>query len=161
MLIRDYQWQDCEEIVAMFKDTVINVNCRDYDDNQLQAWISGADLAQWHQTFMEHKTLVAIDEGHIVGFADMDYSGFLDRLYVHKNYQHRHIGTKLCDELEAWAWKNNISIIRTHASITAKPFYEKRGYKVIQEQLVRRGACQLKNYIMEKMKLDNKKRTQI
>lgn len=150
MLIRDYQWLDCEEMIELFKSTVINVNCRDYDADQLQAWINGADLGSWHQSFMEHKTLVAVEDGKIVGFADMDSSGFLDRLYVHKDYQHQNIGKMLCDELEAWAWQNDISLIRTHASITAKPFYEKRGYKVIQEQLVRRASCQLKNYIMEK-----------
>lgn len=150
MIIRDYQWQDCEEIIELFKDTVIHVNCKDYTADQLQAWIHGADLAEWHQSFMDHKTVVAMKDGKIVGFADMDNSGFLDRLYVHKDYQHQHIGKSLCDELEAWASQNEITSIRTHASITAKPFYEKRGYKTIQEQFVRRGACQLKNYIMEK-----------
>lgn len=150
MIIRDYQWQDCDEIIELFKDTVINVNCVDYNADQILAWICGADLARWHQSFMEHKTLVAIKDDKIVGFADMDHSGFLDRLYVHKDYQHQHIGKTLCDELETWASQNDITNIKTHASITAKPFYEKRGYKVIQEQLVRRGTCQLKNYIMEK-----------
>lgn len=150
MIIRDYQWQDCEEILTLFKETVTNVNCIDYDADQILAWISGADLARWHQSFMEHKTLVAIKDDKIVGFTDMDHSGFLDRLYVHKDYQHQHIGKILCDELESWALQNDIINITTHASITAKPFYENRGYKVIQEQFVIRASCQLKNYIMEK-----------
>lgn len=38
----------------------------------------------------------------------------------------------------------------THASITARPFFEKRGYRVIREQLVERRGEKLKNFVMEK-----------
>ncbi len=41
-----------------------------------------------------------------------------------------------------------ITII-THASVTAKPFFEKRGYRVVKEQFVERKSVFLKNYIME------------
>ena len=38
----------------------------------------------------------------------------------------------------------------THASITARPFFERRGYVMVEEQRVlRKGVC-LSNYIMQK-----------
>ena len=40
--------------------------------------------------------------------------------------------------------------ITTYASITAKSFFEKRGYKVIKEQHVERKGVLLTNYLMEK-----------
>lgn len=40
------------------------------------------------------------------------------------------IATAICDQLEQFAEGN----ITTHASITARPFWEKRGYKVVKEQ---------------------------
>ena len=38
----------------------------------------------------------------------------------------------------------------THASITARPFFEKRGYQVLRAQQVERRGILLTNYIMEK-----------
>ena len=67
-------------------------------------------------------------------------------MYVHKNYQGKGIATVICDQLESKVKENII----THASITAKPFFEKRGYKVVKEQQVERNGFFLKNYIMEK-----------
>ena len=40
--------------------------------------------------------------------------------------------------------------ITTHASITARPFFLKRGYRVVREQQVERGGILLTNYVMEK-----------
>lgn len=75
-------------------------------------------------------------------------TGYLDRLYVHKDFQRKGIATALCEELErAVSCK-----ITTHASITAKPFFENRGYKVITEQQVNRQNVLLTNFIMEKVR---------
>ena len=82
----------------------------------------------------------------MVGFGDMDRSGYLDRLYVHKDYQRQGIATAICDRLER---EVTVGKITTHASITAKPFFQKRGYEVIKEQQVIRGGVALTNYVME------------
>ncbi|MCI8733395.1 MAG: GNAT family N-acetyltransferase [Clostridia bacterium] len=83
----------------------------------------------------------------IVGFGDIDNSGYLDRLYVHKDYQRRGVATIICDKLEQAVKVNKII---THASITAKPFFEQRGFKVVKEHQVVRNRIALTNYVMEK-----------
>ena len=45
------------------------------------------DLKQWDQSFRKHYSLVALDDGKIVGFGDINETGYLDRLYVHADYQ--------------------------------------------------------------------------
>lgn len=77
----------------------------------------------------------------------MDQTGYLDRLYVHKDFQRRGIATAICDALEQ---KVTGKTVRMHASVTAKPFFEKRGYAVIKEQQVERQGVWLTNYLMEK-----------
>ena len=77
----------------------------------------------------------------------MDESGYLDRLYVHKDQQRQGIATAICDALES---VSVVNIFTTHASITARPFFEKRGYAVIKEQQVERRGVKLTNYIMKK-----------
>ena len=39
-------------------------------------------------------------DGQIVCFGDMDETGYLDRLYVHKDYQCRGVASAICDALE-------------------------------------------------------------
>ena len=53
----------------------------------------------------------------------------------------------LCAKLEQMASGGKITV---HASITAKPFFEKRGYKLIKKQEVERQGIFLTNFIMEK-----------
>lgn len=54
--------------------------------------------------------------------------------------------TAICDQLEQAVGGS----ITTHASITAKPFFEKRGYQVAKEQQVERQGIFLTNYVMIK-----------
>ena len=90
----------------------------------------------------------------ITGFGDISDTGYLDRLYVHKAYQHQGIASAICDKLEHYADQN---VVETHASIAARPFFESRGYMVIQEQGVVRKGVLLKNYRMEKQPLQKEK----
>ena len=146
MLIREYIPSDCEQIAELFYQTVHTVNVKDYPLEQLSVWASGnVDLSVWNKSFLEHNTLVAIENSIIVGFGDIDSTGYLDRLYVHKDYQKQGIASALCDKLE-----NGFTKITTHASITAKPFFLHRGYKVVKEQQVERNGISLTNYVMEK-----------
>ena len=54
--------------------------------------------------------------------------------------------TAICDQLEQAVGGS----ITTHASITARPFFEKRGYQVAKEQQVERQGIFLTNYVMIK-----------
>lgn len=148
MVIRKYKSSDCEQLVELFYQTVHNVNAKDYTKKQLDVWATGCvDLGKWDKSFSEHYTVVAVENGVIAGFGDIDEAGYLDRLYVHKDYQNQGIGTAICDELEQNVRADKIT---THASITAKPFFEYRGYKVVREQQVIRGGIPLTNFVMEK-----------
>ena len=129
IVLRRYCEEDIEKVAALFYDTVHTVNRKDYTQEQ------------------KHDTIVAELDGNIVGFADMTADGYLDRLYVHKDFQRRKIASMLCDYLEENCMSAHFT---THASITAKKFFEKRGYHVIKEQQVIRKGIVLINYRMEK-----------
>ena len=163
MEIRTYRQEDIKDIAELFYNAVHTVNAADYTEKQLDAWADGnIDLSAWNRSFQEHMTLVAVmpsDKANgtqqIVGFADMDSTGYLDRLYVHKDFQRHGIASELCDRLEQAA---NVENFTTHASITAKPFFEKRGYQVTCVQQVERKGVLLTNYVMKKVRLARKLR---
>lgn len=183
--VRPYRSQDCAATAALFHDTVHAVNARDYTQEQLDAWApAGRDLAAWSRSLREHHALVAVlvdgtptpgafdaapgfvapavavaahVGGTVVGFGDVDTTmGYLDRLYVHKDYQGQGIAGALCDTLEqAVLDVRPIAfgpvVIETHASITARPFFERRGYHVVRRQRVERRGVILENYRMQKV----------
>lgn len=152
MVLRRYRTSDCGRMAKLFYETVHSVNAADYTEEQLEAWATGnVDLAVWDKSFLEHFTIVSEEPGDdgnkIVGFGDIDSTGYLDRLYVQKDHQRRGIASAICDELENAV---DAAKITTHASITARPFFLKRGYCVVREQQVERGGILLTNYVMEK-----------
>ena len=148
MQLREYQPSDCEQLAELFYQTVHSVNAKDYTKEQLDVWATGTvNLREWNNSFLEHRTIVAVENGKIVGFGDMDNTGYLDRLYVHKDYRHKGVASKICDALESSAKRKTFI---THASITAKPFFQQRGYRVVKEQKVIRQEIALTNYVMEK-----------
>ena len=145
MEIRMYQPADCAVIAELFYRTVHTVNARDYTPQQLDAWADGKpDLEGWNRSFLSHHSLVAVEQGEIVGFGDIDATGYLDRLYVHRDHQRKGIAAALCDELERAVQ----GPVETHASITARGFFEHRGYRVIRRQQVERHGVLLTNFVM-------------
>ena len=147
MIIRNYESSDCKELTQLFYDTVHSVNIKDYTKEQLNVWAAKEiDLEKWNKSLQDHYSLIAIDKGIIVGFGDIDKTGYLNRLFVHKDYQRKGIATAICDKLELMVKENIIA----HVSITARCFFENRGYRILREQEVERQGIYLTNYVMEK-----------
>ena len=145
--IRPYVEADLKIILQLFKDTIYTVNKKDYDSKQLAAWVEGMNVEKFKTSLLCHETLVACINHQIVGFADMDKTGYLDHLYVHKDHQRKGIASALCDALE----KHSKALgFETHSSITACRFFEKRGYKIIKKQEVLRNDTYLTNFVMKK-----------
>lgn len=147
IVLRQYKQSDCAFLAKLFYDTVHNVNIKDYTQEQINAWATGdIDLVDWNESFLRHYTIVAEHSGQTVGFGDITNDGYLDRLYVHKDFQQRRIATQICDELE----KIDADKIITFASVTARDFFIKRGYIVVKQQQVMRRGVLLTNFVMEK-----------
>ena len=147
MEIRKYRHDDLEEIIALFKETVLCVNRKDYAQNQVEAWANRAEPTRWSVSLQKHLTYVAVENGMITGFGDMDENGYLDRLFVHKDFQGMGIATAICDRLER---ETECGSFLVNASITARPFFERRGYNVIKSQEVEIDGVLLTNYVMKK-----------
>lgn len=146
MLIRQYKNEDCDTVSKLFYETVHSVNAKDYTAEQLSVWANNADSLKIRRDYLlKQFTLIAEIYGEIVGFGSIDKLGYLDLLFVHKDYQKQGIATALCNELE-----KGFSFINTFASITAKPFFESRGYVVVNEWEAERFGVKLKNFEMQK-----------
>lgn len=136
----------------LFFETVHRSNGGDYSPDQLDAWApSGLD----HQRVIADKlasqyTLVAKASDALVGFASLAEPDYLDMLFVHPAWQRRGIARQLVAHLEPHAQHCGAAIIRTHSSLTARPFFEASGYRFVSENTVMRNGIELKNLLMEK-----------
>ena len=146
--LRPYCFADLPALARLFYRTVHTVCAQDYTPQQLDAWASGSiDETAWDVSLRAHVTRIAEVDGEIVGFGDMDETGYLDRLYVAADWQHIGIATAICDALEAAV---PTACYTTHASKTARAFFERRGYRVRYAQEVVRRDVKMTNYVMEK-----------
>ncbi|WP_130891833.1 GNAT family N-acetyltransferase [Fusobacterium ulcerans] len=154
MILRKYKSDDCLNLLKLFYDTVRTVNKKDYNDKQLSVWAPDNYIEEkydiWQKSLSENFTVVAEINGEIVGFGDIEKTGYLNRLFIHKDYLHKGIASAIVKKLEEYADKICICTIITEASITAKPFFERLGYTLIKEQQVERKGIFLTNYVMEK-----------
>lgn len=146
MYLREYREEDCQEILLLFYQTVHTINSMDYTKEQCDVWATGGEeVTKWNQRLLESQTIVAVQDKRIVGFGNITKTGHLDCLYVHHKWQGQGFASALCDALEKQS-----NSITTESSITAKPFFEKRGYRVMREQEVERQGIVLVNYDMKK-----------
>lgn len=154
MKIRKFKRADIDQIVTLFYETVHTVCANDYSRAQLEAWApddeTDSRIATWQESLCQHYAYVAESERTIIGFGDMTAAGYLDRLYVHKDYQRQGIASALLKTLEGEAQRLHLSEIRTDASITAKPFFERHGYQLVQSQSVVRRGVTLVNFKLVK-----------
>jgi len=148
--IREYEKKYLKQIIELFVNTVHNINKQDYSHEQLNAWVNPKyDLNIWEKRFEKSKPYICISEDEVVGFCEY-YDGYIDCFYVHFKYQNFGIGKLLLNHILKIAKNENINKIRVDVSITAKPFFEKFGFKEVKKNLLKRGNVELINFSMEK-----------
>ena len=132
--------RDARAAAELFHETVHAVNARDYTPEQIDAWAPGGDgpARRLAERLLEQGELGAWEGGVLVGFGSLEGTDLLDMLYVHRDYQGRGAASLLA------------GAVRTLASITARPFFERRGYVALHENVVVRAGVQLTNFLMEK-----------
>jgi putative acetyltransferase len=95
-------------------------------------------------------TWVAVIGDTLAGFGDLQADGLIDMMLVHPGHQARGVASALLARIETAALELELPALFTEASITARPFFEARGFRVVRSQVAEvRGQC-LVNFLMEK-----------
>lgn len=148
--LRLYRPDDAPALLALFRDTIRRVNCRDYSPAQVAAWAADdIDTGVWFGRFTGRFVPVAEEAGRPVGFAELEADGHIDRVYVSADHQGRGIGRQLLAAVVAEARRGGLARLFTEASITARPFFEAQGFAVLAPQVVTCRGVEFVNYRME------------
>jgi putative acetyltransferase len=148
--IREAMKVDLNEIRTLFYQTIHSINKNDYPKEQLEIWSSAAESYEaWSKRIEEQYFICATLEEKIVGFSSLEKSGYLDLMYVHKDFQNVGIAKALLREIILKAEELKLKGIITESSITAKPFFEKQGFILIEENRKIYKGESFKNYKMK------------
>jgi putative acetyltransferase len=148
--LRRYVTEDLDGVVAVFQRAIREVASRDYDPAQVAAW-SRVDKRAWRPWRLTRPTWVAVLGDKIVGFSDLEADGHLDMMFVHPEHQGMGVASLLLAQVEVAAREQRIERIFTEASITARSFFEKRGFELEAAQQVAKDGETFVNYRMFKM----------
>lgn len=150
--IRRLAAQDIPEMRKLFRATVLTVNSKDYTKEEVEDWAScGDSVEHWKELLAKNDYIGALDgQGGIAGFSSMNAEGYLHSMFVHKDWQGKGVATLLLSEVEKIARRYGVHKISVEVSVTARPFFEKHGYKVVKEQKAKANRLYLTNYVMEK-----------
>ncbi len=148
--IRKYKESDAPALWASFYHTIRNVNIRDYSKAQVEAWAPDEfDSEIWQQKMDSILPFIAEIEGEIVGYADLQESGLIEHFFCHDKYQRKGIGRSMMEHVIKIGQLKGIFRLYSEVSITARPFYEKFGFKVVKEKIVAVHGQKLCNFVME------------
>ena len=150
-MIRPYRESDLAALALLFTRSVHGLAREHYDSKQLSAWASAAmDLTAWEARLAGLKTLLAHADENPVGFLSYERNGHIDLLYVSPSHSRRGIASALYAAAEAALRSEGIFEFVTEASKTARPFFERHGFRVTEEQNIEVRGVAFTRYEMRK-----------
>lgn len=149
MIIRDYDAADAEASQRIFERAISETAGASYTEEQTRAWLgTPVPLPQWNADRLRVRTFVAELDGVIAGFVDVDATGYVDRLFVDPELGRRGVASALLRHVRATVEQQGPTELTTHASLVARPVFERAGFNVEHEELVWRGDVQLTRFFM-------------
>jgi putative acetyltransferase len=132
--IRRYRPGEEASLFDVYFTAIHLVASRDYTVEQVQAWAPpDLDAVLWKDKIREINPFVAELNGELVGYADLQSSGYIDHFFVSGKLPRRGIGSLLMTRILVEAPSLGVSSLTSHVSRTAQPFFERFGF-VVKEQ---------------------------
>jgi putative acetyltransferase len=148
--IRPYGPADLDAVIDIFLRAIREIAVKDYSQARIDAWAQ-VNRDGFSKRQLSRPTWIAYVDQNSAGFTDLEPDGHLDMMYVHPAYQKLGVAKALLATVENAACRQALSRIFTEASITARPFFERNGFRIIAAQTVEKRGQTLKNFRMEKL----------
>jgi putative acetyltransferase len=152
MRIRKATLEDAAEIAKLHRGTIRSVNSKDYPPEDIKVWSGGAKASRVKKSHDKAIRYVALEKDAIVGFVDISKSDpeKLWGLYVHKDFIGKGVGSRLLETIEDAARALGAKKFEATATVTAKAFYEAKGFRVIKKDKHPMEDRLLDVFVMEK-----------
>lgn len=149
-MIRPLEPNDLPQLADIFSNAIETLAARDYDTVQRSAWTAKKDQPEFLEMLQQGVTIVAENHHRAVAFAQLHPSTHLRMLYVHPEWASLGIATLMYQYLEDEARILGADHLDTHASHTAKRFFESVGFKLQEQQSITLDGVAIERNLMEK-----------
>ena len=151
MNIRRAALKDLDQIRLLYYGTITTVNKNDYSEKQISVWAAAyKNIESWTSKINEQHFFVAELNSRITGFASITDKGYIDYMYVHKDFQRQGIATELLKVIEQLTNKLKLKKIWAEVSITARPFFAARGFTLTKIYTKKVADVEFEDSIMTK-----------
>jgi len=147
LTVRRFLSADAAATLRCFERAVRGTASRDYDAQQIESWTE-VDTESWERRRASVETWVAERDGQLVGFSDLNHEGNIDMMFVDPDAGRTGVASALLAHLKSLAKSRGLGQLTVHASITARPFFERQGFAVTAEQRVELRGSLLTNFRM-------------
>lgn len=134
LIIRKFHENDAENASLLIRKTLKEINSIDYPSEFIDYLCELYSPERLKNLSKKRLFMVAEEDKKIFGTITLENT-YLGVLFIHPEKLNKGIGTLLMNEIEQIARDNNIKKIKLNSSITAKTFYLKLGYKLIQKNV--------------------------
>jgi len=151
-IVRAFKDGDEPALQAVFYSAIHVTAANDYASEQLDAWAPHRpDWEAWTARMQALRPLVAEVDGRVVGYADLQPSGYIDHFFVSGKHARRGVGRLLMEALHARAAELGLARLFADVSLTAEPFFERFGFSDVERKNAIIGKASLPNARMEKL----------
>lgn len=154
LVVRRYVPQDLDKVIEVFLESIRQTASVDYEPEQISAWAQ-ADPTGWSQRCASRPTWVAVIDDAVAGFTEFEHDGHLDMMYVHPRFKRLGVAKALLQAVEGYARRVSVARVYTEASITARPFFERHGFRLVEHERVLRNGQYFDRFRMDKHILDS------
>ena len=148
--IRTAELSDVPAMQDVFRSAVLRTAAAHYDADQRRVWAARAeDADRWQRTIREQQVLVTVDGERVVGFISLTPAGHIDLLHVHADHGRQGVAQALFEALVREAQKRGIQALTTDVSHTARPFFERQGFRAVRTNRRELDGVVLENFRME------------
>lgn len=143
--IRAYEQHDFSTLCTIFLRAIKETASADYSARQIAAWAQ-VDEEPRRQKIAASRVIVAEKDTVLVGFITA-VDDYIDLLFVSPDHSRQGVASAL---LKTLLLQHPERVFTVEASITAKPFFERHGFQVIEQQQVEARGERFLNYRMRR-----------
>ena len=149
--LRDFQPDDAPALRAVFESAIRGTASRDYSPLQVDAWAPREhDTGAWAARMQGLQPFVALVDGRIAGYADLQPSGYIDHFFVAADEGGQGVGGALMRRLLARAAERGLAELTSHVSLTAQPFFAHFGFEVVEHRVVEVRGVEMRHAAMRR-----------
>jgi putative acetyltransferase len=148
---RPYDYTDLPRVMEIYTASIRSLAASYYSPEQIAAWAPvPPDAARWQERLSHLHTIVAESDGVLAGFASYTHDGYLDFLFTHPTFARCGVATRLYQRVESALRTVSAPKVTTHASLAARPFFDRHGFQLDAEEWVECRGAYLRRFAMHK-----------